>query len=47
MRRKLFGFFGVLMAVPIACCVKILFEEFVLPELRALARPVRPAEVKA
>src|SRR5262249_10883141 len=35
---KLFGLFGVLMSVPIACCVKILFEEFVLPEIQALAR---------
>lgn len=35
---RLFGLFGVLMAVPIACCLKTLFEEFVLPEVRALAR---------
>lgn len=34
---KLLGFFGVLLAVPIACIVKILFTELVLPEIRALA----------
>jgi predicted PurR-regulated permease PerM len=34
---KLFGFFGVLLAVPIACIVKILFMELVLPEIKALA----------
>ncbi len=34
---KLFGLFGVLLAVPIACVVKILFLEFVLPEIKALA----------
>ncbi|MBI3725615.1 AI-2E family transporter [bacterium] len=34
---KIFGLFGVLLAVPFACVVKILFEEFVLPEVRALA----------
>jgi predicted PurR-regulated permease PerM len=34
---RLFGLFGVLLAVPIACVVKILFDEFVLPEIRALA----------
>jgi predicted PurR-regulated permease PerM len=42
---KLLGLFGVLMAVPIACCLKILFEEFVLPEVRALAqeKPAPPS----
>jgi predicted PurR-regulated permease PerM len=35
---KIFGLFGVLLAVPIACTVKILFLEFVLPEIQALAR---------
>ena len=33
----LFGFFGVLLAVPLAAIVKILGQEFVLPELRHLA----------
>ncbi|MEZ0230790.1 MAG: AI-2E family transporter [Planctomycetota bacterium] len=37
---RLFGLFGVLLAVPIACVVKILFLEFVLPEIRALAAEV-------
>lgn len=41
---KLLGLFGVLLAVPIACIVKILFTELVLPELRALAdEPGPPA----
>lgn len=41
---KLLGFFGVLLAVPIACIVKILFTELVLPEIRALAdEPGPPA----
>jgi predicted PurR-regulated permease PerM len=44
----LFGFFGVLLAVPCACITKILFAEFVLPEVRALAAepgpPVDPPE---
>jgi predicted PurR-regulated permease PerM len=35
---EIFGLFGVLLAVPIACIIKILGEEFVMPELRALAR---------
>lgn len=39
---KLLGFFGVLLAVPIACIVKILFEELVLPEIRALAEEPGP-----
>jgi predicted PurR-regulated permease PerM len=34
---ELFGFFGVLLAVPIACVAKVLFLELVLPEIRALA----------
>lgn len=34
---KLFGLFGVLLAVPIACVVKIAFLELVMPEVRALA----------
>jgi predicted PurR-regulated permease PerM len=34
---RIFGLFGVLLAVPIACVVKILFVEFVLPEIKALA----------
>lgn len=34
---RLFGLFGVLLAVPFACIVKIVFEEFILPEIRALA----------
>lgn len=47
----LFGFFGVLLAVPCACITKILFAEFVLPEVRALAAepgpPVDPPELPA
>lgn len=39
---KLLGFFGVLLAVPIACIVKILFTELVLPEIRALAEEPGP-----
>jgi predicted PurR-regulated permease PerM len=39
---KLLGLFVVLMAVPIACVLKILFEEFVLPEVRALAEEKPP-----
>lgn len=35
---EIFGFFGVLLAVPIASIVKILFSEFVLPEIRTLAK---------
>ncbi|MCZ6601637.1 MAG: AI-2E family transporter, partial [Planctomycetota bacterium] len=35
---EVFGFFGVLLAVPIASIVKILFVEFVLPEIKALAK---------
>jgi predicted PurR-regulated permease PerM len=34
---KLFGLFGVLLAVPIASIVKILFRHFVLPEIQVLA----------
>lgn len=34
---ELFGFFGVLLSVPLASIVKILFQEFVLPPLEALA----------
>lgn len=48
---NLLGFFGVLLAVPCACITKILFEEFVLPEVRALAAepgpPVDPPEPPA
>lgn len=45
---KLLGFFGVLLAVPIACIVKILFTELLLPEIRALAEePGPPAPVIA
>jgi predicted PurR-regulated permease PerM len=39
---ELFGFFGVLLAVPIACVVKILFAELILPEIQALAREPGP-----
>lgn len=39
---RLLGFFGVLLAVPIACVVKVLFEELVLPEVRALAEEPGP-----
>jgi len=39
---RIFGLFGVLLAVPIACVVKILFIEFVLPEIRALAAESPP-----
>ncbi|MCO5167573.1 MAG: AI-2E family transporter [Planctomycetes bacterium] len=39
---KLLGFFGVLLAVPIACIAKILFTELVLPEIRALAEEPGP-----
>ena len=35
---EVFGFFGLLLAVPIASIGKILFIEFVLPEIRSLAR---------
>ena len=35
---EVLGFFGVLLAVPIASIVKILFGQFVLPEIRALAK---------
>lgn len=35
---QMFGLFGVLIAVPLACILKILAREFVLPELRQLAR---------
>jgi predicted PurR-regulated permease PerM len=35
---EVFGFFGVLLAVPIASIAKILFDEFVKPEIRALAK---------
>ncbi|HVY62153.1 MAG TPA: AI-2E family transporter, partial [Planctomycetota bacterium] len=40
----LFGFFGVLLAVPLAAIAKILAQEFVLPELKHLAseRPGSP-----
>ncbi len=34
---ELFGFFGVLMSVPLASIAKIMFDEFVEPPLRALA----------
>ncbi len=34
------GFFGLLLAIPIAACVKILFEEFILPDrLRPMTGP--------
>jgi predicted PurR-regulated permease PerM len=35
---KLFGLFGVLLAVPIACVLKILLAELLLPVLRQLAQ---------
>jgi predicted PurR-regulated permease PerM len=41
---RIFGLFGVLLAVPIACVVKILFEEFALPEIKALAEEVPERE---
>jgi len=44
---ELFGLFGVLLAVPIASVVKVLFRELLLPEIEALARepgPRLPAE---
>jgi predicted PurR-regulated permease PerM len=34
---SLFGFFGLLLSIPLAATLKILGKEFVLPELRALA----------
>lgn len=34
---RLFGLFGVLLAVPIACVVKIALQELVLPQVKALA----------
>ncbi len=34
---ELFGFFGVLLAIPLASIAKILFQEFVLPPLQALS----------
>lgn len=40
---RLFGLFGVLLAVPIACVVKIVIQEFVMPEIRALAAEVPEA----
>ena len=44
---KLFGLFGLLLAVPIACVIKTLFVELVLPEIKALAaeRPPDPCSV--
>ena len=42
----LFGLFGVLMSVPVACTAKILAVEFVLPPLRELARE-KPADAAA
>lgn len=44
---NLLGFFGVLLAVPCACITKILFEEFVLPEVRALAAEPGPDDAEA
>jgi len=41
---SLFGLFGVLMAVPLACIVKILFEGYVLPRLKLLAAPPDPEQ---
>ncbi len=38
----LLGFFGVIIAVPLACAAKILFREFVLPEWRMLAQREAP-----
>ena len=38
----LFGLLGVLLAVPIACVVKVLFLELLLPEIQALAREPGP-----
>lgn len=38
----LFGLLGVLLAVPIACVVKVLFLELLLPEIEALAREPGP-----
>lgn len=35
---QLFGLFGVLIAIPFACILKILGQELVLPELRQLSR---------
>ncbi len=35
---ELLGLFGILLAVPLACAVKILGQEFVLPQLKALAK---------
>ncbi len=50
---ELLGFFGVLLAIPLAAVVKILFEEFVMPEVRHLAeeraedeRPPGPLELR-
>ena len=39
---SLFGLLGVLLAVPIACVVKVLFLELLLPEIQALAREPDP-----
>lgn len=38
---SLFGFFGLLMAIPLMATAKILGKEFVLPELKALASEVK------
>jgi predicted PurR-regulated permease PerM len=32
------GFFGVLMAIPVAACLKILLQELVLPRVREWVR---------
>jgi predicted PurR-regulated permease PerM len=36
---SIFGLFGVLMAVPLACIVKILFQGYVLTRLKILSQP--------
>jgi predicted PurR-regulated permease PerM len=43
----LFGFFGIMLAVPLAAILKILAKELVLPELKALARETRPQQSAA
>jgi predicted PurR-regulated permease PerM len=40
---QLFGLFGVLLAVPIACAANTLFVELLLPEIKALAREPGPS----
>ena len=40
---QIFGFFGLLIAVPLAVTLKILFVDYVRPEILALAREKPPS----